>query len=81
MHSLLFGDAAHQSEKKKLTDRPKKTWESRGTVGQLTLDQHMEVRIPRDNPSHQGRVDHYVGTQRGHNTDTFWTQKRTIQYH
>ena len=37
-------------KRKELTDRPRKTWESSGTVGQLTLDQHMEVRILRGQP-------------------------------
>jgi hypothetical protein len=33
-------------KRKELTDRPRKTWESRGIVRQLTLDQHIGVRIP-----------------------------------
>jgi len=37
-------------KRKELTDRSGKTWERAGTVGQLTLDQHIGVRIPGGQP-------------------------------
>ena len=38
-------------KRKELTDRSGKTWERKGSVGQLTLDQHIGVRIPGGQPS------------------------------
>ena len=37
-------------KRKELTDRSGKMWERKGTVGQLTLDQHIGVRIPGGQP-------------------------------